>query len=368
MGDIATLGGKLIDNLEWIESPQSDVLAWRFPRYQNEIRMGAKLVVRVDQNAVFGYEGRLADVFQPGTYRLETANLPILKTLMGWKHGFHSPFNANVYFVSMRQWTDLKWSTADPIMKSDPEMGDVRIRAFGTYALQVTDPKAFLEQWVFTDPSFETVHSPQKQLFDISGELQGTIVSEVGDVIRADKTSLFDLADRYEIIGNLALETIGSSLTTLGLALRFLRIDNVLLPAEVEQARHTRTTTGVLRDMKLYSQSQNTSAINDAAKTPGESPGAGTALGKQMETPMKASGGPTPSPALFFVAVNGTHPGPYPIDTLAEKARNGSLARETLVWREGMAEWTPAGDVPELQPLFSAVPPARQIRRNDSAQ
>jgi hypothetical protein len=143
----------------------------------------------------------------------------------------------------------------------------------------------------------------------------------------------------------------------LGLALRFLRIDNVLLPAEVEQARHTRTRTSVLRDTKLYSQSQNATAINDTSKSTGESSGASAALGKQMETPMKPSGGPPPIPVLFFVAESGTHTGPYPMDTLAVKARDGSLARETLVWREGMAEWTPAGAAPELQPLFSAVPP-----------
>jgi len=263
MGGIDTLRGKLIDNVEWIESPQSDVLAWRFPRYQNDIRMGAKLVVREDQNAVLGYERRLADVYKPGTYRLGTDNMPILKTLMGWKYGFHSPFNAEVYFVSMRQWTDLKWSTLDPIMKRDPETGSLRIRAFGTFAFQVTDPKAFLEQWVLRDPSFETVHSPQKHRFDISDELRRTIVSKVGDVIRADKTPLFDLADGYEIISNLALEMIGSDVRA-GLALKFLRVDNVLLPAEAEQARHTRTKTSVLRDMKLYSQSQNATAPSDA--------------------------------------------------------------------------------------------------------
>src|SRR5579883_1608076 len=126
------LGSQFIDIIEWTETAQSDVLAFRFPRYQNEIKMGAKLVVREGQNAVFVNEGRLADVFSPGTYTLSTQNLPFLTTLMGWKYGFNSPFKAEVYFISMRQWTDQKWGTQNPIMMRDSEIGPVRLRAFGT--------------------------------------------------------------------------------------------------------------------------------------------------------------------------------------------------------------------------------------------
>src|SRR5215468_8468981 len=111
MAFFAKLSSQFIDIIEWTEPAQSDVLAYRFPRFQNEIKMGAKLVVREGQNAVFVNEGRLADVFSPGTYTLSTQNLPILTTLMGWKYGFNSPFKAEVYFISMRQWTDRKWGT-----------------------------------------------------------------------------------------------------------------------------------------------------------------------------------------------------------------------------------------------------------------
>src|ERR1700756_815101 len=148
MGVIDKLRGEFIDIIEWMESSQSDVLAYRFPRYNNEIKMGAKLVVREGQNAVFVNEGRLADVYTPGTYTLSTQNMPILRTLMGWKYGFNSPFKAEVYFISMRQWTDQKWGTQNPIMTRDAEIGPLRIRAFGTYAFHVADPKVFLQQLV----------------------------------------------------------------------------------------------------------------------------------------------------------------------------------------------------------------------------
>src|SRR5882757_2048760 len=127
------LRGEFIDIIEWTEPSNNDILCYRFPRYQNEIKNGAKLTVREGQTAVFVNEGRIADVFQPGMYTLETQNLPILSTLQGWKHGLNSPFVAEVYFCSMRQFTDLKWGTMNPIMMRDAEFGPLRIRAFGTY-------------------------------------------------------------------------------------------------------------------------------------------------------------------------------------------------------------------------------------------
>ena len=355
MGFMDKLGGELIDIVEWTEPPQSDVLAFRFPRYHNEIKMGAKLVVREGQNAVFVNEGRLADVFMPGTYTLSTRNMPILTTLMGWKYGFNSPFKAEVYFISMRQWTDRKWGTQNPIMMRDPEVGPVRIRAFGTYAFHVADPKVFLQQLVVTDPSFES--------YEISSQLRDTIVSRFADVIGTAKIPVLDLAGNYEKISKLALGTIGPDLKTLGLALTLFYIENISLPPEVEQALDTRTKMGMLGDMNRYAQYQSATAIDDAAKNPGGAAGAGIgigagiALGQQMGTHMNPTQGPPPLPGGFFLAVNGAQTGPFDMNTLAAKTRDGSLTRETLVWRQGMAEWAAAGTVPELQPLFAATPP-----------
>ena len=156
MGLWNKLKGELIDIIEWTEPSNNDLLAYRFPRYDNEIKMGAKLTVREGQNAAFVSEGQLADIYKPGMYTLETQNMPILSTLKGWKYGFHSPFKAEVYFIAMRNWTDLKWGTQNPIMLRDPEFGPVRIRAFGTYAMHVVDPATFLRQLIATSPSFET--------------------------------------------------------------------------------------------------------------------------------------------------------------------------------------------------------------------
>ena len=126
-------------------------MVYRFERYGNEIKYGAKLTVREGQAAVLVNEGRIADSYQPGMYQLETRNMPIMTTLMSWPHGFQSPFKAEVYFFSTRLFTDLKWGTKNPVMLRDKEFGPVRLRAFGTYAVRVKDPVVFLKEVVGTD-------------------------------------------------------------------------------------------------------------------------------------------------------------------------------------------------------------------------
>ncbi|MEM0927332.1 MAG: SPFH domain-containing protein, partial [Planctomycetota bacterium] len=154
MGLFDRLRNELIDIIEWVDD-SNHTLVWRFPRYRNEIKNGAQLIVRPGQMAVLVNQGQIADAYPPGHYQLETANMPILSTLMGWKYGFESPFKAEVYFVNTTQLTDMKWGTPNPVMLRDPEFGPIRIRAFGTYSLQATDPKALLRELVGTDQDFQ---------------------------------------------------------------------------------------------------------------------------------------------------------------------------------------------------------------------
>jgi membrane protease subunit (stomatin/prohibitin family) len=356
--------GQFIDIVEWNEPSQNDILAYRFPRFNNEIKMGAKLVVREGQSALFVNEGQLSDIFtNAGTYTLTTENLPILSTLKGWKYGFNSPFKAEVYFLSMRQWTDQKWGTQNPIMMRDPEFGPVRVRAFGSYAFHIADPATFLKQLVVTDPLFET--------FEISNQLRNTIVSRFVDAIGQAKIAVLDLAGNYDKISKVALEVIKPDLSALGLALTSFLIENISLPPEVEAALDQRTKMGVLGDMSKYTQYQTAQAIGDAARNPSgmSGLGAGLATGQVMADQMRASmnnnagaspASPPPIPgaaAAYFIAINNQQQGPFDAATLATKAREGSLTRTTLVWKQGMPAWTAAEQVADLANLFAAVPP-----------
>ncbi len=370
MGLLDKLRGELIDIIEWTEPPKSEILAYRFPRYDNEIKNGAMLTVREGQAAAFVDEGRLADVYQPGMHKLTTENMPILSTLKGWKYGFHSPFKAEVYFISTKRWTDLKWGTQNPIMLRDPEFGPVRVRAFGTYAMQVTDPATFLRQLVATNPSLET--------YEITAQLRNTIVARFADAIGQAKIAVLDLAGNYERISHVALERIAPDLASMGLSLTSFYIENISLPPEVEQALDKRTQMGVLGNLDQYTKYQTANAIGDAAKNPGGVGGmgaqlaAGMAIGQQMAgsigaamqapTPTASPGGaavppPLPSAASFFIELDGQQAGPLDLVTLTERAKKGLFTRQTLVWKQGMANWAPAETVPELQSVFAAVPP-----------
>src|SRR3989475_13162075 len=212
---------------------------------------------------------------------------------------------------------DRKWGTQNPIMMRDSEIGPVRIRAFGTYAFHVSDPKTFLQQLMVTDPSFES--------YEISNQLRDTIVSRFSDVIGTAKIPILDLAGNYDKISKLALETIRPDLQTLGLALTFFYIENISVPPEVEQALDTRSKMGVLGDLDRYIQYQSATAIGDAAKNPsgaagaGVGIGAGIALGQQMGTHLSPPAGPPPLPAVFFALVKGKQTGPFDMSTLAGK-------------------------------------------------
>jgi membrane protease subunit (stomatin/prohibitin family) len=357
------LRGEFIDIIEWTEPSNNDILCYRFPRYHNEIKNGAKLTVREGQAAVFVSEGQIADVFKPGMYTLNTQNLPILSTIKGWKYGFNSPFKAEVYFVSTKQWTDKKWGTQNPVMMRDPEFGPVRVRAFGTYAFRVNDPAVFLRQLVATDPSFET--------YEIANQLRNVIVSRMVDAMGQSKIPILDLAGNYEKLSQIAKERITPEMESMGLTITQFFVENVSLPPEVEQMLDKRSSMAVLGNLDQFTKFQTGVAIGDAANNPGgiagvgAGLGAGVAIGSQMADAMRGSqsagaGAPPPLPSgggQFYVGVNGAQAGPFDAGALAAKVRSGEITRQTLVWKAGMSEWIPAERVPELQSLFASVPP-----------
>lgn len=376
MGLMDWAKGQFIDIIEWTEPSQNEILAHRFTRHKNEIKNGAKLVVREGQAAGFVKEGQLADVKYPGIYTLDTKNLPILSTILGWKYGFESPFKCEVYFISTRQWTNQKWGTQNPIMYRDPEFGPVRLRAFGNYAFKVTDPGTFLKELVATDPSFE--------LYEISAQFRNVIVSRFVDALGSSRIPMLDLAGNYEKVSKIALDKIAPELAKMGVSLTQFFVENISLPPEVEAALDKRSQMSVLGNLDQYTKFQTAEAIPTAAANPGglagmgAGLGAGIAVGQQMGSafasaaaspgtvtpsntapPAAAPSGPPPLPSAvaFHAAIDGAAAGPFDLATLAQYVASGKINRTTLVWKAGMASWAAAETVPELQSLFANVPP-----------
>ncbi|MFN0010790.1 MAG: SPFH domain-containing protein [Phycisphaerales bacterium] len=350
---------ELIDIVQWLDDT-NNTMVYRFDRFNNEIKYGAKLVVREGQAACFVNEGELADVFTPGTHTLTTKNLPILGTLKGWKYGFESPFKAEVYFCSTRQFTDLKWGTANPIMVRDPEFGPMRLRAFGAYTVQIKDPGVFLKQVVGTDSRFTTE--------EITGQLRNLIVAQIGTILGSSGIAALDLAGNYDRLGGLIRDKMAAEFAKIGLDLPTFTVENISLPEEVEKALDKRTSMGVIGDVNRYTQFQAADALKAAAENTGGGGaaagmglGAGMALGQQMGQAMSNAqqaprSGPPPmpgaSPTAFFIGKGGQQTGPFDLAALSAQARAGQLARETLVWAEGMPAWAAASTVPALSPLF----------------
>lgn len=359
MGLFDKLRGELIDIIEWVDDSRHTI-AWRFPRYNNEIKNGAQLIVRPGQMAVFVHRGQIADVFEPGHYDLKTDNLPILSTLAGWKYGFNSPFKAEVYFVSTRQITDLKWGTPNPIMMRDADFGPIRLRAFGTFTLKAVDPKALLKELVGTDSNVE--------VDEVNELLRSIIASAFADLIAGAKISALDLAAHYqdlsEQLRKLVVERVDDEY---GLDIPLLQIINVSFPEEVEKALDTRTSMGVIGDLNQYQQFQMGKAMTAAAENPsgGAAGGMGLGMGFAMANRMATGFGNAPAAGMapppladtaWHVAVNGQSQGPYNTAQLADGARAGQLTSATLVWSPQLGNWMAAGQVPALAGLFG--PPA----------
>jgi membrane protease subunit (stomatin/prohibitin family) len=361
MGFVDKLRGELVDIVEWVDDSRNTIV-WRFPRYHNQIKHGARLIVRPGQSAVVVEQGRIADVFEPGTYELAVQNLPLLSTLRGWKHGFESPFKAEVYFVATRQITELKWGTPNPVIVRDPELGPVRVRAFGTYTLRATRPEALLAELVGTDGSF--------QADEIDVLLRSIIATAFSDLVASTKIAIVDLASNYtrlsEELRKLVLARIDDEY---GLDMPQLYIVNVSVPGEVEQALDARSSMGVLGDLERYQRYQVGAATPTAAANPaGGLAGAGVGLGMGMAYAGAAgvvSRAPLPlipptpqtEPAVWHVAGGGRTSGPFTVEQIRQGISAGQLTAASPVWTAGMAGWTPMANVPSLAALFTPPPP-----------
>ncbi|MEO0746045.1 MAG: SPFH domain-containing protein [Pseudomonadota bacterium] len=360
MGIFDFLSGEFIDVIHWVDDSR-DTMVWRFEREDHEIKYGAKLTVREGQAAVFVHEGQLADVFTPGLYMLETNNMPVMTTLQHWDHGFKSPFKSEVYFVNTTRFNGLKWGTKNPIICRDPEFGPVRLRAFGTYTVRVTDPAKFLVEIVGTDGEFT--------MDEISFQIRNIIVQEFSRTLAQSGIPVLDMAANTRELGQLVAKEISGQIAEYGLMLPELYIENVSLPPAVEEVMDKRSSMGVIGNLNEYTQFQAAEALGrgGAAAATMEA-GLGAGLGMQMGQAMAAGAAAAPQPAraapppppvehVWHVAENGATKGPYSKAQLGRMAGAGELSRETYVWTAGQDGWMKAEDVTELAQLFTILPP-----------
>ena len=360
------LKGELIDIVEWIDQT-NDTLVYRFQRYGNEIKNGAKLIVRESQVGVFINEGELADVFPPGTYTLETQNLPILSTLKGWKHGFKSPFKAEVYFVSTRMFKSMKWGTPNVFYVRDQDFGRVSLRAFGTYTFKVKDAAKFIKEVSGTDGEFTTA--------EVTDELRSLIITRFIDSIGESGLSLLDFASNYKDLSDFCSKKLQEEFVEYGLEVKKFLINSINLPEELQKKLDMGTGMNMIGDMNKYQQMKMADSMEAAANNPGGGGGGGmeNMFGMAMMGQMMNKGGmmggnqnqqqqynqaPPPPVVQYFAVVNGGQQGPFGMQQLSQMVAQKTITPETMVWKNGMANWSAANSVPELAGLFMpATPP-----------
>ena len=359
--------GEFIDIIQWTDD-SPDTLVYRFPRYENEIKYNAQLVVRQAQAAVFVNQGKVADVFFSGQYQLNTENLPILSTLRGWKYGFHSPFKAEVYFVSLQNFTNLKWGTKNPVIVRDPEFGPVRLRAFGTYVVKIMDPGLFIQEITGTRGQFS--------LDGIVEQLRNLIVSRFSDLLGEKRIPVLDLTANYDELSIHLTRTIAPEFLEYGLDITKLLVENISLPVTVEEALDKKSSMGIVGDLDDYFKFQSANAMAAAAENPGGDASAGVGMGMgfamanqmtntlmpgQKEEKASQSTPPslpktTPEP-MYYLAVKGKQMGPLAQKTILHNIKIGKIKPGMLMWRQGLKEWKRATDIHELAPLFATTPP-----------
>ena len=277
--------------LDLIEHPDeyADEIVHRVPESgSGEFRLGSQLVVREGQRAVFFRDGKALDVFGPGRHTLSTNNIPLLTGLLGLPFGGRSPFTAEVYFVSMREFTDMKWGTAQPLVYRDSELGMIRLRAFGTYSMRVADPQLFVNQLVGSRGAYTTGA--------IEEFLRSIVLNEFNDLLGTVQTSILDIQAMTGEIATTTRNALGDDFQRLGLELTTFQISAITPPDEVQQRIDERSGMAALGDMRTYIQYRTAQAIGDAANNPGGGGdaaatgvglGAGLGMGQAMAQAMR---------------------------------------------------------------------------------
>ena len=281
---------QFIDVIQWTE-PADGILAYRYPMQDMEIQNGGKLTVRESQMAAFVNEGRVADIFSPGLYTLNTQTLPILTNLMNWDKAFQSPFKSDVYFFSTRLQVNQRWGTPNPITIRDKEFGAVRLRAFGIYSYWVSDPR-----------TFHTKVSGTRELYgvaDIEGQLRNTIIGRMSDAFANSNVPFLDMAANQVALSQKIADFLKPTFTALGLTLDTFVVENLSLPDELQKRLDERIGMNMVGDMGRYTQFQVAQSMPIAAGNEGGGTagigvglGAGLTMAQQMMNAMKPGAAP----------------------------------------------------------------------------
>jgi membrane protease subunit (stomatin/prohibitin family) len=264
------LGKQFIDVIQWNE-PEDGILAYCYPMLDMEIQNGGQLTVRETEMAVFVDQGKIADVFGPGLYTLNTRNLPLLTDLKNWDKDFESPFKSDVYFFSTRLQIDQKWGTATPITIRDKEFGAVRLRCYGIYSYRLTDPRVFFTQISGTRGSYFVA--------DLEGQLRDTIVARMSEIFAGSDIAFLDMSANQAALGDKIVAQMKPTFAAYGLDLSQFAVQNISLPDELQKVLDQRIGMNMVGDIGQYTRYAAAESLDISAANTGGAAGMGMGLG-----------------------------------------------------------------------------------------
>ncbi|MFT5386023.1 MAG: membrane protease subunit (stomatin/prohibitin family) [Saprospiraceae bacterium] len=270
---------EFIEVIDWVEKDKDTVL-WKFPDKDANIKYGASLTVRESQAALFLDEGRFADIYDPGRYELNTQNMPVMTSLKNWDKAFKSPFKCDVYYLSTKTFTDLKWGTPNPIILRDPEFKQVRVKAFGTYFIKIKDAEKFFTQFAGTKSILK--------IQEIEDAMRDIVSPKFAEAVAESGVSVMDMVANYTEIGEKVAPFLQADLDPFGIELVKFQITSTSLPKEVEAFYDKMTNMNMVDDMNKFTQFTTANAMEKAAENPGggASEGIGMGMGFGMANQM----------------------------------------------------------------------------------
>ncbi|MCI5113647.1 MAG: SPFH domain-containing protein [Candidatus Electrothrix sp. AW1] len=265
-----------LEVLEWFDETGQELLH-RLPQSgSGEIKYGAQLTVRESQAAVMYYKGRARDAFGPGRHTLKTGNLPLINKILSMPWAGTSPLRAEVYFVNLKVFPNLRWGTRDPVAFRDSELGFVRLRAHGVFNIRIVQPVLFINTLAGTMGKYST-----EQIEDY---LRRVIVSRLNDYLGETLDTLFDLPAQFDELATGLKKRLVKDFIRFGLALDEIYISSITPPEEVQAAIDDRSRLGAIKDMDQFVRMKAGMAMEKAALANNEA-GAGLGLGMGMMMP-----------------------------------------------------------------------------------
>ena len=353
---------------------------WKFP--SEDLRLGTQLVVKTSQTAFFVKGGKILDQFEPGTTTLKSGNIPLLNKIVNIPFGGDSPFQAEVWFVNLISKLDNKWGTPTPIQLEDPKYNViVPVRAFGQFGMSIENPRKFLETLVGNMKVFST----EKVVEYFKGKIISTITSAIGKKIVLEGVSVLQIHVLLDDLSEYCREKIREEFSNYGVKIENFYLMSINIPEsdpsviKLKEAKDLAAKVNIA-GKDVYHADRSYDVLDKAAQnegTMGGTMGAGMGLGlgfgmgnqmgdmtnkmnvgqKQESQNLQTPPPPPNQNVQYFVLINNQQNGPHSIDSIKLLIGQGQVTKETLVWKEGMAEWSNIMEQNDLKLLFGAVPP-----------